>query len=78
MIAEKEKPEVVETGPETITVKEFAEIMGWERSTVTRAINTGRIQTTTKRLPGLRRVAEHRILKSEVERLRKEAGAGEG
>jgi len=76
MITQEKKS--AEAQPETMSVKEFAEEMGWDPSTVTRAINTGRIKTATKRQPGMRRIPEHRILKSEVERLRNEAQSRQG
>ena len=62
----------------TLSVKEFAKEMGWSDSTVIRAIRDGRLKTTNKAAPGIRRIPSHEIPVSEVERLRKEAGAGEG
>jgi IS30 family transposase len=62
----------IEQEQETVSVKEFAEALGWASSTVIRAIQQGRVKSLAHRAPGLRRVAEHRIPRSEIERMKRE------
>ncbi len=58
---------------ETVSVKEFAQALGWDISTVLHAISKGRVVSLTKRAPGLRRVPAHRIPRSEIDRIIKES-----
>jgi len=69
---------MIATDEKTLSVKEFAKEIGWSESTVIRAIRDGRLKTTNKAAPGIRRIPAHQIPVSEVERLRREAQGAPG
>lgn len=56
---------------ETVTIEEFAQALGWKKSTVQGQIRRGKIRTANTRLPGLSRVGQWLIPRSEIERIRR-------
>lgn len=69
---------MIDTEEKTMSVKEFADSIGWSQSTVTRAIKEGRVKSANKAADGLKRIPSYRIPVSEVDRLRKEAQGAQG
>jgi hypothetical protein len=59
----------------TMTVADFAAEMGWDHSTVLRAIRAGRVKVENQAADGLLRVKAYFIPISEVQRIRDEAKA---